>query len=182
MQFEPNHLAKLGGLTFYHLILMHLIGQRDFSTLWYFTVELFPKWSIKQVKGTFLSFDLLQLSCLLSGLPNRSRALFFLLTLLWFNSKRSTKHIKKDYFIFHHFYVLTCYAKHQTSLEKLFYLLTFLLFSYSLCKIPNRLRETLLLLTLLQLDFLHSASSWIVIIKIDWLHHWPWLRFDLYTL
>ena len=36
---------------------MYWIGQKDSSTLWYFTVELFAKESTEQVKGTLLLSD-----------------------------------------------------------------------------------------------------------------------------
>ena len=133
-------------LTFYPLRLMHRTGQGDSSTLWHFTVEPFAKRSTKQVRGTLLPSDTLRLSCLLSGVPNRSGGLFYPLTLLRFNSKQSTKQVKKDYSTLRHFYGLTCYAKHQTGQEKLFYSLTLLRFSCLLCKTLNRLRKTLLTL------------------------------------
>ena len=87
-------------LTFYPLKLMHQTGQRDSSTLWHFTVELFAKRSTKQVRGTLLPSDILRLSYLLSGVSNRSEGLFYPLTLLRFNSKRSTKQVRKDYSTF----------------------------------------------------------------------------------
>ena len=83
------------------------------STLW--------GWCTKQVRGTLLPSDTLRLSCLLSGVPNRSGGLFYFLTLLLFNSKQSTKQVKKDYSTFQHFYSFACYAKHRTSQEKLFW-------------------------------------------------------------
>ena len=101
-------------LTFYPLRLMHQTGQRDSSTLWHFTVELFAKRSTEQVRGTLLSSDTLRLSYLLSGVPNRSKGLFYPLTFLRFNSKQSTKQVRKDYSTFRHFYGLACYAKHRT--------------------------------------------------------------------
>ena len=97
-----NHLAELGGV--WH------------SILW--------GWCTKQDKETFLFSDTLRLSCLLSGIPNRSGGLFYLLTLLRFNSKRSTKQVRKDYSTFRHFYSLARYAKHQTGQGGLFYPLT----------------------------------------------------------
>ena len=83
------------------------------STLW--------GWCAKQVKRTLLSSDTLWLSCLLSGVPKRSGRLFYPLTLLRFNSKRSTKHVRKDYSTFRRFYGLAHHAKHQTGQEKLFW-------------------------------------------------------------
>ena len=94
--------------------------------------------------GTLLSFNILQLSYLLSGIPNKSERLFYSLTLLRFNSKQSTEQVRKDYSIFGHFYGLVGYAKHQTDQEGLFFPLTLLRFSCSLCKISNRSRETFL--------------------------------------
>ena len=166
-------------LTFYPLRLMYQIRQRDSSTLWYFTVELFAKWSTKQVRGTLLPSDTLRLSYLLSGVANRSGGLFYPLTLLRFNSKRSIEQVGKDYYTFQHFYGLARYVKHQTGQEGLFYPLTFLRFSCSLCKIPNRSRGTLLPSDTLRLGFLHSALSWIITIEMDWLHHRLRSGFDL---
>ena len=131
-------------LTFYLSRLMQQTGQGDSSTLWHLTVELFAKCSTEQVRETFVPFDNLQLSCLLREVPNRSGGLFYLLTFLRFNSKRSTKQVRKDYSIFQHFYGLACYTKHQKVQKRFFYHLTLLRFSFLLCKIPNRLRRTLL--------------------------------------
>ena len=97
-----NHSAKLGGVWP--------------STPW--------GWCIEQDRGTLLPFDTLRLSRLLSGIPNRSRGLFYPLILLRFTSKRSTKQVRKDYSTFQHFYGLARYAKHRTGQEGLFYPLT----------------------------------------------------------
>ena len=83
------------------------------STLW--------GWCTKQVKGTLLPSDTLWLSCLPSGVLNRSGALFYPLTLLQFNFKQSIKQVRKDYSIFQHFYGLAPYAKHQIGQERLFW-------------------------------------------------------------
>ena len=99
-------------LTFYSLRLMHQIGQGDSSIFWHFMVELFTKQSTKQVRETLLPSDTLQLSYLLSGVPNKSGWLFYPLTLLWFNSKRSIEQVRKDYSTFLHFYGLARYAKY----------------------------------------------------------------------
>ena len=146
-------------LTFYLLRLMHRTGQRDFSILWHFTVELFAKRSTKQVKGILLPSDTLRLRYLLSGVPNRSGGLFYPLILLRFNSKQSTKQVRKDYSTFQHFYGLARYAKHRTGREGLFYPLTLLRFSCSLCKTLNRSRGSFLPSNTLRLGFLHSAPS-----------------------
>ena len=161
---------------------MHQTRQRKSSTLWHFMVELFAKRSIEQVAGTLLPFDTLQLSYLLSGAPNRSGKLFYPLTLLRFNSKRSTKQVRKDYSNFQHFYGLACYAKHRTDQEGLFHPLTLLWFSFSLCKTPNRSRGTILPSDTFRLDFSYSAPSWMVTIEIDWLHHRSRSGFNLHAL
>ena len=75
----------------------------------------------KKVRGTLLLSDTLRLSCMLSKLLNRLERLFYPLTILRFNSKRSTKQVRKDYSTFQHFYGLACHAKHWISQEKLFW-------------------------------------------------------------
>ena len=72
------------------------------------------RWYTKQVRRTLLLSDTLRLSCLLNGVPNRSGGLFYPLTLLWFNSKRSTEQVKKNYSTFRQFYDLARHAKHRT--------------------------------------------------------------------
>ena len=79
---SQNTWQSLKELTFYLLRLMHQTSQRDFSNQWHFTVELFAKRSTKQVREILLLFDTLQLSCLLSKVPNRSGGLFYPLTFL----------------------------------------------------------------------------------------------------
>ena len=78
-------------------------------------------WCIKQVRRILLPSDILRFSCLLSGVSNRSGGLFYPLTLLRFNSKQSTKHVKKDYSTFRHFYGLARHAKYQTGQKALFW-------------------------------------------------------------
>ena len=88
-------------------------------------------WCTKQVRGIFLPFDTLRLSCLLSRVPNRSGGLFYPLILLRFNSKRSTKQVRKDYSTFRHFYGLARHAKHQIGQEGLFLILYGWVFTFS---------------------------------------------------
>ena len=145
---------------------MHQTGQRDSSTLWHFTIELFAKQSTKQVRGTLLPSDTLRLSYLLSGIPNRLGGLFYPLTLLRFNSKRSNKQVRKDYSNSWHFYGLARYAKHQTGQVELFYPLTLLRFSCLQCKTPNKSKRTLLSSDTLRLGFLHLAPSWMITIEM----------------
>ena len=73
------------------------------------------RWCTKQIRWTLLPSDTLQLSYLLSGVPNRSVRLFNPLTFLRFNSKRSAEQVRKDYSTFRTFYGLARHAKHQTS-------------------------------------------------------------------
>ena len=104
-------LQSLKRLAFYFLKLMHQTSQKNPFIIWQFIIELFAKQSNKQVGGTFLPPDILRLSCLPSRIPNRSEKLFYPLILLRFNSKRSTKQVKKDYFTFWHFYGLSLLRK-----------------------------------------------------------------------
>ena len=122
-------------------------------------VELFAKQSFEQVRRTLLLSNTLWLSYLLSGVPNRSGGLFYPLTFLRFNSKRSTKQVKKDYSTFQHIYGLACNAKYQTGQERFFYPLTLLRFSCLLCKTPNRSKETLLTSNIFMVEFFIFSSK-----------------------
>ena len=100
--------------------------------------------STKEVWGTHLLSNTLWLSCLLSGVSNKSEKLFYPLTFLQLNSKWSTEHVRKNYFTFWYFYGLACYTKHWTSQDRLFNPVTLLRFSCLLCKTPHRSKKTFL--------------------------------------